>query len=195
MSERRFTHLRLRQYPDGGIARLRVLRRGGARSGVAGRAGDVRPGGAGERRGGGGRLRPLLLTARAHHPARSLPARWTTAGRPGGAVTAGTTGSSYRLVEQGEIRAVEIDTAYLKGNAAGWATSGSATARDGEWVQLLPRVRLQPDTRAPLPGRPDAGHPRPDRHLPRRRDIPAAAARLADRAGRGPAGRAAAAIS
>jgi allantoicase len=55
----------------------------------------------------------------------------------------------YRLAARSEIRAVEIDTAYLKGNSAGWA---SVSVRDGdgggagEWTEILPRTRLQPDT-------------------------------------------------
>ncbi len=143
--ERRFTHLRLRQHPDGGVARLRVLRRGGARPGLAGRARHLRPGRAGERRHGRGRLRPLLLTARAHHPARPLPQDGRRLGDPPAPrhrarldpVPAGGTGRDP---------GVEIDTAYLKGNAAGWAALSIRDGADGEWVTLMPRVRLQPDT-------------------------------------------------
>lgn len=53
---------------------------------------------------------------------------------------------SYRLAEQGEIRAVEIDTGYLKGNAAGWAELWVRDGEAAEWVRLLDRTRLQPDT-------------------------------------------------
>jgi hypothetical protein len=57
---------------------------------------------------------------------------------------------AYRLVEQGLIRAVEIDTGYYKGNAAGWvslsARNGGDGDGDGEWSEILPRTRLQPDT-------------------------------------------------
>jgi allantoicase len=41
---------------------------------------------------------------------------------------------------------VEIDTAYLKGNAAGWARLSVKDGEDGHWQQILPRTRLQPDT-------------------------------------------------
>ncbi|OSZ55537.1 allantoicase, partial [Streptomyces pharetrae CZA14] len=52
----------------------------------------------------------------------------------------------YRLVAQSQIRAVEIDTAYLKGNSAGWASVSVKDGEDGEWWEILPRTRLQPDT-------------------------------------------------
>src|SRR5690606_6723918 len=52
----------------------------------------------------------------------------------------------YHLVEEADIRAVEIDTAYLKGNAAGWARLTARDAQTGEWTEFLPRTRLQPDT-------------------------------------------------
>ncbi|MDJ0371621.1 allantoicase, partial [Streptomyces sp. H10-C2] len=52
----------------------------------------------------------------------------------------------YRLVAQGVIRAVEIDTGYLKGNSAGWAALFVQNEGSEEWTQLLPRTRLQPDT-------------------------------------------------
>ena len=34
---------------------------------------------------------------------------------------------SYRLVDRVQIRAIEIDTAYLKGNSAGWACASGPT--------------------------------------------------------------------
>jgi allantoicase len=52
----------------------------------------------------------------------------------------------YQLVGQAEIRAVEIDTAYLKGNSAGWAALSVRDGAEGEWREVLPRTRLQPDT-------------------------------------------------
>ncbi|MYR83985.1 allantoicase, partial [Streptomyces sp. SID685] len=52
----------------------------------------------------------------------------------------------YRLVTQSRIGAVEIDTAYLKGNSAGWASVSVRDGEDGEWREILPRTRLQPDT-------------------------------------------------
>jgi allantoicase len=52
----------------------------------------------------------------------------------------------YRLAAQARIRALEIDTAYLKGNSAGWASVSVKDGEDGEWREILPRTRLQPDT-------------------------------------------------
>jgi allantoicase len=52
----------------------------------------------------------------------------------------------YRLAAQSRIRALEIDTAYLKGNSAGWASVSVRDGEDGEWREILPRTRLQPDT-------------------------------------------------
>ena len=52
----------------------------------------------------------------------------------------------YRLVDRSQIRAIEIDTAYLKGNSAGWASVSVRDGEDGEWREVLPRTRMQPDT-------------------------------------------------
>jgi allantoicase len=143
--ERRFTHLRLRQHPDGGVARLRVL-------------GEVAPDPAWLAALGtfdlvalenGGTVEDA--SDRFYSPPEHtiLPGRsrkmddgWETRRRR----DKGNDWIQYRLVEQGVIRAVEIDTAYLKGNSAGWAELSVRNRADGEWTQLLQRVRLQPDT-------------------------------------------------
>lgn len=150
--ERRFTHLRLRQHPDGGVARLRV-------------PGEVVPDPAWLAALGTFDLAALehggtVLDAsdRFYSPPENtlLPGRpqrmddaWETRRRR----DTGHDWISYRLVEQGEIRAVEIDTGCLKGNAAGWAElwvkdapDGDTGATGGSWTRLLDRVRLQPDT-------------------------------------------------
>jgi allantoicase len=49
------------------------------------------------------------------------------------------------LAGQGVVRCAELDTSHFKGNAPGWATLRGLVGE--EWVELLPRVRLQPDTR------------------------------------------------
>ncbi|MGW1467592.1 allantoicase [Streptomyces sp. NPDC002308] len=153
-AEQRFTHLRVNQHPDGGIARLRVH-------------GEVAPD-------------PAWLTAlgtfdllalenggqvedasdRFYSPAtnsiqpgrsRQMDDGWETRRRR----DRGNDWIRYTLPAQSEIRAVEIDTAYLKGNAAGWATlslcdgTEGADGSDGAgeaWTEFLPRTRLQPDT-------------------------------------------------
>ncbi len=76
----------------------------------------------------------------------------------------------FRLAAQGEIRAVEIDTAYLKGNSAGWAAlygcdaAAGDPADDAAWFEILPRTKLQPDTphRFKLPETVTATHVRLD---------------------------------
>jgi allantoicase len=47
-----------------------------------------------------------------------------------------------RLAAEGVVRLAELDTSHFKGNAPGWAR---LTSQSGE--ELLPRTRLQPDTR------------------------------------------------
>ncbi len=149
--ERRFTHLRVRQYPDGGIARLRVY--GGVVPDPAwltalgtfdllalengGRAED-----ASDRF-----FSPPVHTVL---PGRSqkMDEGWETRRRRDD----GHDWLSYALAGQGLVRAVEIDTACYKGNSAGWASLVGKNAESGEsaesggWVELLPRTRLQPDT-------------------------------------------------
>ncbi|MGP4000485.1 allantoicase [Streptomyces sp. 8N706] len=158
--EQRFTHLRIKQHPDGGIARLRVygevapdpvwlaalgtfdvvaLENGGAVEDASDRfysqpANTIRPG------------RP-----------RRMDEGWETRRRR----DTGHDWVRYALAGQAEIRAVEIDTGSLKGNAAGWAAlygfdavnafdaHGGAGPSDHSaegWTEILPRTRLQPDT-------------------------------------------------
>ncbi|MEV5654069.1 allantoicase [Streptomyces sp. KhCrAH-43] len=143
--ERRFTHLRLNQHPDGGVARLRVY-------------GEVAPDPAWLTALGtfdvvalenGGRVEDA--SDRFYSPATNTiqPGRshkmddgWETRRRR----DRGNDWIHYHLVEEADIRAVEIDTAYLKGNAAGWARLTARDAETGEWAEFLPRTRLQPDT-------------------------------------------------
>jgi allantoicase len=67
----------------------------------------------------------------------------------------------FRLAGPGTVRLAELDTSYFVGNAPGWASlrgvdvrksgaggsAGGSAGGDADWVDLLPRVRLQPDTR------------------------------------------------
>ncbi|MFD9718937.1 allantoicase [Streptomyces sp. NPDC059076] len=141
----RFTHLRLRQYPDGGIARLRVY-------------GEVVPDPAWLTALGtfdvvalehGGRIEdasdrfysPPVHTIRPGR-SRKMDDGWETRRRRDD----GHDWIRYRLVERAEVRAVEIDTAYLKGNSAGWAELFVQDGPDQPWTAVLPRIRLQPDT-------------------------------------------------
>ncbi len=143
--ERRFTHLRLRQFPDGGVARLRAygeavpdprwlsvlgtfdlvaLENGGTVEDASDRFYSP--------------PEHTLLPGRA----RTMDEGWETRRRR----DQGHDWIRYRLVEQGVVRAVEIDTAYLKGNSAGWAELWARDGSEGDWRPLLERVRLYPDT-------------------------------------------------
>jgi allantoicase len=60
--------------------------------------------------------------------------------------------AAFALAAAGVVRQVEIDTSCFVGNAPGSARllavrRPSATAGAFDWAELLPRVRLQPDTR------------------------------------------------
>ena len=144
---RRWTHVRLSIYPDGGVARLRVH-------------GDVVPD-------------PAFLTGTVDLAAmenggqvigcsdafysspsnlimpglaRVMSDGWENARRRG-------PGNDYvivRLGAAGRPRCVEVDTSYFVGNAPGWvelSAAGEAGDDRPAWSPLLPRTRVQPDTR------------------------------------------------
>ena len=147
---RSFTHVRLSIYPDGGVARFRVhgepvpdprLLSGTVDLAALEHGADVvdcsdsfysSP-------------RQLLLPGRAGHMGEG----WENARRRDG----GNDHVTVRLAAEGTVRRVEIDTSYFVGNAAGWAVLRATGATDvhpddvTDWVELLPRTRLQPDTR------------------------------------------------
>ncbi|MEV7084755.1 allantoicase [Streptomyces sp. NPDC093085] len=158
-TERRFTHLRVNQHPDGGIARLRVHGEVVPDPGWLTALGTfdllaLENGGTAE----DASDRFYSSPANTICPGRSqkMDDGWETRRRR----DLENDWIRYRLAAQGEIRAVEIDTAYLKGNAAGWARLSVRDAGDGGgagaggdggteaegWTEVLPRTRLQPDT-------------------------------------------------
>ena len=146
----RWTHLRLSIYPDGGVARFRVhgepvpdprLMTGTVDLAALERGGDVvdcsdmfysSP-------------VQLLLPGRA----RSMGEGWENARRRDG----GNDHVTVRLGARGTVRRVEVDTSYFVGNAPGWASLRGADATASgvpdpdSWLPLVPRTRLQPDTR------------------------------------------------
>jgi allantoicase len=152
--ERRVTHVRLSIYPDGGVARLRVH-------------GEVVP---------DPRLLPAVidLAAMEHggqvvacsnmfygppHQliapglARVMGDGWETARRRDDA----NDWVVVKLAAPGLVRLAELDTSHFKGNAPGAASLRGLDARTADlahpaaWTELLPRTRLQPDTRHRLP--------------------------------------------
>lgn len=180
----RLTHLRLSQYPDGGIARLRAhgepladldwlaalgtfdlaaLECGGLVEDASDRF-----------------YSPPIHTILPGRP-RTMDEGWETRRRR----DAGHDWLRYRLATEGVVRAVEIDTGCYRGNAPGWAelalwneesarstgavpstgSAGPVAPRPGEWRLVLPRTPLLPDTvhRFPLPAdTPPATHARLD---------------------------------
>ncbi|MFE7316868.1 allantoicase [Streptomyces sp. NPDC057555] len=166
-AERRFTHLRLKQHPDGGVARLRVH-------------GEVVPdpewldvlgtldlvsvlhGGTCEDASDRFYSSPTQIIR--PDLSRKMDDGWENRRRR---VRGTNDWVRFRLAAQGEIRAIEIDTAYLKGNSAGWARLSGCDGNPDDassWFEILPRTRLQPDTphRFVLPRRVTATHVRLD---------------------------------
>ncbi|MFI1972268.1 allantoicase [Streptomyces cinnamoneus] len=168
---RRFTHLRLSQFPDGGIARLRVH-------------GEPLPDPAWLAALGtfdlaalehGGRVEDAsdrffsppfhsILPGRS----RKMSEGWETRRRR----DKGHDWVRYRLAGHCVPRAVEIDTGCYVGNAAGWAALSVLDATTGAdpvdptagWTEVLAPTRLQPDAvhRLALTGVPAATHLRVD---------------------------------
>jgi allantoicase len=149
----RVTHVRLNIFPDGGVARLRV-------HGEAVPDWALLPDGltdlAAAEHGGRvvecsnmyyGSPNNLLLPG----PARTMGEGWETARRRDLA----NDWVSVHLGLPGRVRLAELDTSHFKGNAPGWASLIGSTV-DGSDVELLPRTRLQPDTRHRFPVTADA---------------------------------------
>jgi allantoicase len=138
------THVRLCQYPDGGVARLRVhgepvpdprflldsaldlaaLANGATVTGCSNMHYSS----------------PLNVISPGE--ARVMGEGWETARRR----DAGNDWLEILLAGPGRVRIAELDTSYFVGNAPGWARI-TGTAADAAEVELLPRTRLQPDTR------------------------------------------------
>ena len=151
---RRWTHIRLNIFPDGGVARLRVhgevlpdLRKLGAFADLA------------ALENGGrsllcsdmffGNRNNLLLPGRP----QNMSSGWETRRRRG----PGHDWNIVKLGVAGTVRRIEIDTTHFKGNAPGRvqveacdAPSAGADALAGDavqWTMLLPQIKAQPHTR------------------------------------------------
>ncbi|HEY1640510.1 MAG TPA: allantoicase [Streptosporangiaceae bacterium] len=139
----RWTHLRLSVYPDGGVARFRV--HGEVVAAPAFLAGTVDLAALEN----GGRLLECsdAFYSTAEHligPGRAagMADGWENARRRDG----GNDYAVFALAAAGVPQWVEVDTSYFVGNAPGWVR---LQAGDGgsAWREILPRTRVQPDTR------------------------------------------------
>jgi allantoicase len=148
----RTTHLRLRIFPDGGVARLRVHGEVTANWDRLRRRGDVDL--AAVEHGGlvtgcsdmfFGSRHNLIMPGDATH----MGDGWETKRRRG----PGHDWTIIRLASAGTIRRVEVDTRHFKGNAPGACSLEGAVLEpdrdedDLAWRDLLPRTALQPDTK------------------------------------------------
>ena len=150
-SDRRFTHVRLSIYPDGGVARLRVHGEGipDPRLLATGLVDLAAVDNGGLVVGCSdmfyGSPNNLLLPGMA----RTMGEGWETRRRR----DEGNDWVLVRLGLPGVVAMAELDTTHFKGNAPGEARlTGIDETRypvDGDegWFGILPRTRLQPDTR------------------------------------------------
>ncbi|MEU4220315.1 allantoicase [Actinoplanes sp. NPDC026623] len=153
-SSQRFTHVRLNIYPDGGVARLRVH-------------GEVVP--------DPGLLPSVFDVAAAEYGGRIAGCSNMFYGHPQNIIMPGLAGSMgdgwetsrrrddgndwvlVQLAVPSVIELADLDTSHFKGNAPGSATLRGIDARTGllddpsDWFDLLPQVRLSPDTRHRFP--------------------------------------------
>ena len=146
----RFTHVRLCIYPDGGVARLRVhgevvpdprfLATGALDLAALVNGGVVT--------GCSNMFYSSPTNLISPGDARVMGEGWETARRRDD----GNDWVEFRLAGPGVVRLAELDTRWFVGNAPGWASLRGMDGRSGSddpvaWIELLPRTRLQPDTR------------------------------------------------
>ena len=153
---RRATHVRLTIHPDGGVARLRVHGRPAPDPALLTGTVDL----AALENGGDvvacsdmfyAAARNLLLPGRA----RTTGEGWENARRRDG----GNDFVTVRLAGPGTVRRLVVDTTCFLGNApASVRVRGTSGAPDsdpdsdpGQWVELVPRTDVQPDTRHVFP--------------------------------------------
>lgn len=157
-NERRFTHLRFKIYPDGGVARLRVH-------------GEVIPAARLDTTGAGGKEKEIdlaaienggrILTASDEFyseplhlllpgPGRGMSDAWETQRRRG-------PGNDWVVIQlgfAGIVKRIEVDTAYFKGNFPESCSldfcglsGGAAPDEKTEWKALFPRTKLRANAR------------------------------------------------
>ncbi|MEV1043597.1 allantoicase [Streptomyces sp. NPDC049916] len=143
---RRYTHIRLCQHPDGGIARLRVhgeVVPDPAWLAALGTVDLISVLNGGTYEDASDRFYSSPTQIILPGTSRKMDDGWENRRRR---VRDTNDWVRFRLPAQGAVRAVEIDTAYLKGNSAGWIALQGRDGETGEWFEIIPRTRLQPDT-------------------------------------------------
>lgn len=148
---RRFTHVRLSTFPDGGVARLRVLGRVVPDPRLLDRRSidlaSQEYGGAVVSSSDGFYTSAQMLNR--PDRARTMGEGWETRRRRDG----GHDFVEFRLAFLGDVRQLIIDTAHFKYNASaeiavyGCREEPPPPVESPAWLPLLPRTRLQPDTR------------------------------------------------
>jgi allantoicase len=140
----RCTHVRLSIYPDGGVARLRV--HGEAvpdpRFLAAGALDLAALANGGVVTGCSNMFYSSPTNLISPGEARVMGEGWETARRRDD----GNDWVELALAGPGVVRLAELDTSHFVGNAPGWASLRGRQGAGG-WTELLPRARLQPDTR------------------------------------------------
>lgn len=143
-TSRRWTHVRLSIYPDGGVARLRVHGEGLLDPEYAGLPLDLAALENGGRITGCSNMfyaspNNLLLPGTARHMGEG----WETSRRR----DHGNDWVEVRLGGHGVLDFAELDTSYFLGNSPGAATLRGRAGSGEDWFDLLPHTGLQPDTR------------------------------------------------
>ncbi|MDP8959753.1 MAG: allantoicase [Actinomycetota bacterium] len=142
----RFTHLRLNIFPDGGVARLRVL--GEAVPDWGGKRSEDEMDLAAMASGGSVVACSDMFFSSPHHlllpgEPREMRDGWETRRRRG----PGHDWVTIRLGAGGTIERVVVDTSHFKGNAPAGCSVEVADSQAGPWRTLLPEVELRPHTR------------------------------------------------
>lgn len=147
-SARRYTHVRLRMYPDGGVARLRVH---GQAIADPSWFDDVPTDLVALVNGGAVAACSDWFFSPPHHmlqpgESRYMSDGWESRRRRDD----GHDWAVLRLFEEGTPRVVELDTTHYKGNPPDTVALSGAHVPDGNldtanWFELLPETPLQPD--------------------------------------------------
>jgi allantoicase len=144
----RVTHVRLRIYPDGGVARLRVHGEPLPDARWLGRPGVHQDVDLAAVEHGGmvvsasdtffGPRHALIMPGRAHDMGDGWETKRTRRDGPEWVIV--------RLAAEGVLHRVDVDTWRFKGNAPESAALEVGPTADGPWTEVLPRTRLLPHT-------------------------------------------------